>query len=78
LGGAARAGGQHGEWQWLVACGQGDNDVCVGIGKRGGGIWSKREGGDLFKEQASISFLSWNSHNAPIFIVPSGITHRAI
>jgi hypothetical protein len=38
----------------------------------------EREGGDLFKEQASISFLSWNSNNAPIFIVPSAITHQAI
>jgi len=32
----------------------------------------------LFKEQCSIFFLSWNSYNAPIFIVPIGLAYQTI
>jgi hypothetical protein len=46
--------------------------------ERGGGAWEQEIERDLFKEQVSISFLRWNSYNAPIFIVPNGLVHQAI
>ena len=73
--GMARAGRQ-----WLlVACGRKEVAWC-GCEGRGGDARSKRERErrDLFKEQGFISFLSWNSYNAPIFIVPSRLAHQAI
>lgn len=45
--------------------------------ERGGGT-RDRDIRDLFKEQGSVSFLSWNNYNAPIFIVSSIFAHQAI
>ena len=46
--------------------------------ERGGRGAGERERGELFKEQDSVSFLSWNNYNASIFIVCNELAHQSI